>query len=215
MMELQQTNLALNDNEMSRQIESKIIVLATHNKGKLEELKHLLSGTGIEVRTAGDLDVPEPDETGETFEENAILKAKHATEKTGYIAIGDDSGLMIPALGENIPGLRTKEYAYKHGGFPAVFEHLEKILVGQDHYAFFKTVIAVSWPDGHVETFTGTAEGELKFPPIGESGFGYDPIFQIEGSDKRYAQMELHEKNQTCSRAIALRRAIDACLKRD
>lgn len=205
---------ALNDNAAPRQIDAKIIVLATHNAGKLAELKDLLRDHDVGVLDAGDLDIPEPEETGSTFEENAILKARHATELTGFIAIGDDSGLIIPALGDDIPGLRTKAYAMEHGGFPAVFTHLEQVLAGKNHYAYFKTVIAVSWPDGHFETFSGIVEGELKFPPIGDAGFGYDPVFQIHGSDKRYAQMESHEKNQTCSRAVALRRAIAACLER-
>jgi len=159
------------------------IVAATHNKGKLAEIRDLVEPRGIEVVSAGSLGLPEPEETGDTFVANALIKARAATEGSGMIALADDSGLCVVGL-DGAPGIYSARWA-KSGEFaPAmarIVRELEARGAAKPWRAYFISALALAWPDGHVETFEGRVDGELDYPPRGAAGFGYDPMFIPDG----------------------------------
>ena len=173
------------------------IVAATHNKGKLVELRELLGPHGLAVVGAGALGLPEPDETGDTFVANALIKARSAAELSGLIALSDDSGLCVEALG-GAPGIFSARWAI-HGDFHAAMERIRRELEAAGapppHRAHFVSALAICWPDGHVETFEGRVDGDLVFPPRGTAGFGYDPCFQPDGFGRTFGEMTSLEKH--------------------
>lgn len=176
------------------------IVIATHNPGKLIEMRELMEPYGIEVVSAGELGLPEPEETGLTFGENARIKARAACEATGLPAFADDSGLCIEALGGE-PGLYTARWAGPQRDFgmamAKVEEELRKVdaMEPEDRRAFFISALCLAWPDGHVEDFEGVVNGQLVWPPRGDSGHGYDPIFLPDGHDRTFGEMSAEEKH--------------------
>ena len=191
------------------------LVIASHNKGKVRELTALLAPYGIEPVSAADLDLPEPVETGTTFFANAELKARSAADLSGLPALADDSGLCVDALGGD-PGVYTADWAETPTGrdWALAMRKVEDALIakgpdtGRD--AHFVCVLALAWPDGHVEWFEGRAEGSLIWPPRGTVGFGYDPVFVPYGRDRTYAELDPAEKHAISHRADAFRQMVAA-----
>lgn len=173
------------------------LVIASHNQGKIRELRDLLDPLGYELLTAGDLDLPEPEETGLTFEENAALKALAAATGAGMPALADDSGLSVDAL-DGAPGIYSARWAGPAKDFGLAMDLVEQALAKQgngDRAARFVSVICLAWPDGHTELFRGEVAGTIVAPPRGDRGFGYDPIFQPDGHERTFGEMSAEEKH--------------------
>lgn len=179
------------------------IVVASHNAGKLREFADLLGPFGLEARSAKEYGLPEPEETGTTFEENAYIKAFAAAKATGLPALSDDSGLVVDALGGQ-PGVYTANWAELPDGtrdFGMAMRKTEDALqaVGatdpKDRRGRFVAVICLAWPDGHAEYYRGEAEGQLVWPPRGNDGFGYDPVFLPDGQERTFGEMPAAEKH--------------------
>lgn len=189
------------------------LVLATHNPGKVGELVELLAPWGVEVVSAGDLGLPEPEETGETFVDNALLKARAAMAATGLPALADDSGLSVSGLGGR-PGVHTAEWAGTPRDFNRAMRRVQDELGSNpDRRAAFMSTLALVWPDGHEEVFEGKVDGTLVWPPRGDIGWGYDPMFAPEGSARTYGEMPAEEKHATSHRARALAKLVAACFR--
>ena len=190
---------------MSRKLSPGRLVAATHNKGKVVELKDLFEPLGFEVVSAGDLNLDEAEETEFTFEGNALIKARAAAQATGAPALSDDSGLEVTALG-GMPGVHTAIWAGEPRDFYKAMEKVERELQAidaDDRSARFVSCLAVAWPDGHEVTFRGEVEGTLTWPPRGEMGFGYDPVFVPTGFDVTFAELEPAQKHAMSHRAMA------------
>ena len=184
------------------------LVLASHNKGKLKEFENLLVGLVREIKSAGDLRLAEPPEYGTTFLENAKMKAVTAMQACGYPCLADDSGLSVNALNGE-PGVYSADWA----GHPRDFQKAmalvhDKIGDAKDRSAYFTSVLVLAYPDGRVETFEGTVDGTLVWPPRGIEGFGYDPMFLPDGHDKTFGEMSLDEKKALSHRARATEKFI-------
>ena len=183
------------------------LVAATHNPGKAREIEALLDGN-YRIVTAGSLNLPEPDETETTFVGNAMLKARHAAEASGEVALADDSGLSVAAL-DGAPGIFSARWAGPGKDFDLAMKKVEERLEetgSSDRRAWFTSALAVAWPDGPCVVVEGRLDGELVFPPRGDGGHGYDPIFRPEGSDKTFAEMADVEKDAISHRARAFAR---------
>jgi len=178
------------------------IVAATHNAGKLREIADLLRSYGIEAVGAAAIGLPEPEETGATFRDNAILKAEAAARGSGRVALADDSGLSVAALGGE-PGIHSARWAEGASGaardFPAAMARIERELraagAPPPWRAQFVCALALAWPDGRTEVFEGRVGGDLVFPPRGTQGFGYDPIFLPDGQARTFGEMSVEEKH--------------------
>ncbi|WP_333825853.1 RdgB/HAM1 family non-canonical purine NTP pyrophosphatase [Pinisolibacter sp.] len=180
-----------------RRLEGGKIVVATHNKGKLAEIRDLIAPHGIEAVSAGELDLPEPEETGETFEANAAIKALAAATASGLPALADDSGLCVAALGGQ-PGVHSARWAGEDKDFARAMRNIEELLADGgtgDRRAHFVAALCLAWPDGHTETVRGEVHGTLVWPPRGTLGFGYDPIFLPEGETRTFGEMSAGEKH--------------------
>jgi XTP/dITP diphosphohydrolase len=187
-----------------RQLDSRKIIVATHNAGKLAEIRELLAPYGLEAVSAGELGLPEPPETGTTFEENAYTKAFASASATGLPALSDDSGLEVDALGGD-PGVYTADWAEKPDGsgrdFRMAMQKVEDLLreKGATEPARrggrFVAVLCLAWPDGGAEYFRGEVEGTLVWPPRGHRGFGYDPVFKPNGYEQTFGEMNASEKH--------------------
>ena len=184
-----------------RALDGDKIVVASHNKGKLAEIAALLAPFGVEARPAAEYGLPEPEETGTTFEENAYIKAFAAASATGLPALSDDSGLAVDALGGE-PGVYTADWAETGNGrdFLLAMGKVEQLLqekgalAPRDRTGRFVSVLCLAWPDGHAEYFRGHVEGVLVWPPRGQQGFGYDPVFLPEGHERTFGEMSVEEK---------------------
>jgi XTP/dITP diphosphohydrolase len=173
------------------------IVIATHNPGKLAEMRDLLAPYGIEAISAGDLGLPEPEETGTTFAANARIKAASAAQRSGLPAFADDSGLCVEALA-GAPGIYSARWAGPDKDFAAAMAEIERQLdqkKSPDRRACFVAALCLAWPDGHAEDFEGRIDGALVWPPRGGKGFGYDPMFLPEGFDRTFGEMSAEEKH--------------------
>lgn len=174
------------------------IVIATHNAGKLVEMRDLLAPYGIRTLSAAELGLPEPEETGETFAANALIKARAAAQLSHRPAFADDSGLCIEALNGE-PGIHSARYAQDAGGFDRAMQKLEETLtagpVKPPFKAHFGCALALASPEGEAKIFEGQVFGELVFPPRGYLGFGYDPIFRPEGHERTFGEMTREEKH--------------------
>ena len=180
------------------------LVAATHNPGKARELVALLDGR-FEILSAGSLGLPEPDETESTFVGNALLKARHAADLSGRIAIADDSGLSVAAL-DGAPGIFSARWAGPSKDFAAAMEKVEARLIetgSDDRSAWFTSALAVAWPDGASVVVEGIVRGELVFPGRGTNGFGYDPIFVPTGYSQTFGEMDPVAKDAISHRAVA------------
>lgn len=183
------------------------LVAATHNPGKAREIEALLDGH-YTIVTAGELNLPEPDETESTFVGNAMLKARHAAQASGEVALADDSGLSVAAL-DGAPGIYSARWAGPTKDFALAMKKVEQRLeeiASTDRRAWFTSALAVAWPDGPCVVVEGLIDGELVFPPRGDRGFGYDPIFRPEGSALTFGEMDPVEKDALSHRARAFAR---------
>ncbi|MHA6719627.1 RdgB/HAM1 family non-canonical purine NTP pyrophosphatase [Sphingomonas sp. RS6] len=189
------------------------LVIASHNQGKVREIRDLLGPYGIEPVSAGELDLPEPEETGTSFVANAELKALQAADLSGLPALADDSGLCVEALG-NEPGIFSARWAGPGKDFAVAMRKVEDRLAalppGTPRAAHFVCALALAWPDGHVEWFEGRIDGTLVWPPRGTRGFGYDPVFVPEGHDQTFGEMEPVAKHAMSHRAVAFRQLVSA-----
>ncbi len=174
------------------------LVIATHNPGKLIEMRDLLAPYGIAVVSAGELGLPEPDETGATFAANARIKAETAAQAADLPAFSDDSGLVVDAL-DGAPGIFSARWAGPDKDFMQAMERIDALLRerGPDvsRRAHFVSALCVAWPDGHLEEFEARVDGTLVWPPRGTQGFGYDPMFQPDGLAKTFGELSSEEKH--------------------
>ncbi|WP_373492151.1 RdgB/HAM1 family non-canonical purine NTP pyrophosphatase [Parasphingorhabdus sp.] len=198
------------------------LIIASHNLGKVREIRALLEPYGIEPVSAGDLGLPEPDETGATFAENALLKARASAVGADCVALADDSGLCVAAL-DGKPGVYTADWAERQWfeGEPGrdwymAMGKVEGLLAEQgpdvDRSAYFVATLALAWPDGHSEVFEGRVQGNLVWPPRGTLGFGYDPVFQPIGMEQSFAELDPAQKQAMSHRAEAFRKLVASCL---
>ena len=210
---------------MAHRIIAGRIVIATHNPGKLREMRELLAPYGIDAVSAGELNLPEPEETGTSFRGNARIKAKAAADTAALPAFADDSGLAVDALG-GAPGIHSARWAGDDKNFARAMETIDSML--KDHgadrparrKAQFVSALCVAWPDGHLEEFEADVEGSLVWPPRGTAGFGYDPMFLPDSHSRTFGEMTADEKHglppkgQGLShRARAFLKLAAACLK--
>lgn len=196
----------------ARRLEAGRLVIASHNAGKVREIGELVAPFGLDVVSVGALGLPEPEENGATFRDNALIKASAAATATGLPALSDDSGLVVPALG-GAPGVVSADWAGPERDFSRAMQRVEDALQGiSDRRAHFVCVLALAWPDGHHEVFEGTVHGHLVWPPRGSKGFGYDPMFVADGYDLTFGEMEPAEKHRISHRADAFRQLVAACL---
>ncbi len=203
---------------MTRRIGSGSLVIATHNAGKLKEISALLDPYGVKCISAGSLGLPEPPETGTTFVQNALLKARAAAEASGLPALADDSGLSVDAL-DGRPGVYTADWAERQHfeGDPGrdwymamgkVEGMLQQKGADVDRSCAFHCVLALAWPDGEQAVYEGTAPGTLTWPPRGEMGFGYDPVFVPKGREHTFAEIAPEEKHAISHRADAFAKLV-------
>ena len=203
---------------MTRKLGGGKLVIATHNAGKLKEIAALLAPYGLECISAGSLGLPEPDETGRTFVENALLKARAATASSGLPALADDSGLSVAAL-DGRPGVYTADWAERQWfeGEPGrdwymAMGKVEGMLqakgAGTTRDAAFHCVLALAWPDGEHAIYEGQVAGALTWPPRGTMGFGYDPVFVPTGDERTFAELDPEEKHRISHRADAFAKLV-------
>ncbi|MEE8455722.1 MAG: RdgB/HAM1 family non-canonical purine NTP pyrophosphatase [Limibaculum sp.] len=200
---------------MARKFTGEKLVIASHNAGKLAEIAALLAPWDVAVVSAASLGLDEPEETAATFAGNAGLKARAAVDGSGLPALADDSGLCVDAL-DGRPGIHSARWAEVGNGrdFRHAMERLEKALAGEaNRAAHFTTTLALAWPGGHVEYFDGRVDGTLVWPPRGDRGFGYDPVFVPEGHEITFGEMEPEHKHTISHRADAFRQLVDACIE--
>ena len=201
---------------MKRPFTAPKLVVASHNSGKLREIGDLLRPFGVATVSAGDLGLPEPDETELTFEGNARLKARAAVLASGLPALADDSGLAVAAL-DGDPGIYSARWAETpHGrdfghAMQAVWQKLEALGAPEPRRAAFVCALTLAWPDGHDETFLGSCAGRLVWPPRGGEGFGYDPMFVPQGFEITFGEMAPERKHDMSHRADAFRQLVAAC----
>jgi XTP/dITP diphosphohydrolase len=200
------------------------VVIATHNAGKLAEMRDLLAPYGISAQSAGELDLAEPEETGMSFAANAAIKAVAAMQATGLAAFADDSGLVVDALGGE-PGIHSARWAGATKDFRFAMNRIQTLLIEHgaktpdQRHAHFIAALCLVWPDGHMEEFEGRVDGTVTWPPRGNAGFGYDALFLPDGFDRTFGQMSAQEKHGLppngkglSHRARAFVKLADACL---
>lgn len=186
-----------------RKLEPGKLVIASHNPGKVREINDLIAPYGLEAISAGELNLPEPEETEKTFTGNAEIKALSAAKGSGLPALADDSGLCVEAL-KGAPGVLSARWAGPDKDFAKACEKVhEEMGESEDRRAHFVCALCLAWPDGHVEQIEGRVDGEIVWPPRGTNGFGYDPIFQPEGYEITFGEMEPAAKHAISHRARA------------
>lgn len=199
-----------------RKFAGKRLVVATHNQGKLDEIAELLAPFGLEVVSARQLGLTEPDETETTFVGNARIKAHYASKASELPALADDSGIMVDGLG-GAPGVYTADWAMTPTGrdfdqaMRRTWEALEQAQAPLPRGAQFCCTLVLAWPDGHDEVFEGIAPGQVVWPPRGAQGHGYDPIFQPDGHNETFAEMAPVAKNRISHRAAAFGKLVAGC----
>lgn len=205
------------DPQAIRKLAAGKLVIASHNEGKVREIRALLAPYGIEPVSAASLGLPEPDETGTTFIANAELKAMQAADLSGLPALADDSGMCVDALGGD-PGIFSARWAGPSKNFGLAMELVEKNIADKtvpgepapSRDAHFVCALALAWPDGHVEWFEGRVDGILVWPPRGKNGFGYDPMFLPNGHIQTFGEMDADAKHAMSHRADAFRQLVAA-----
>ncbi|MDE0780279.1 MAG: RdgB/HAM1 family non-canonical purine NTP pyrophosphatase [Alphaproteobacteria bacterium] len=199
---------------MTRRFDESKLVIASHNDGKVREIRDLLSPYLITLTSAGALGLPEPEETGTTFAENAALKAHASAASSRLPALADDSGFSVAAL-DGAPGIHAARFAEREDGtrdFEWAMERLHEASKDADNnLAWFTCALALAWPDGHTEIFEGRITGALIWPPRGDRGFGYDPIFVAAGETETFGEVSPEAKHAISHRAIAFQKMIEAC----
>jgi XTP/dITP diphosphohydrolase len=195
---------------MTASLAGETLVIATHNPGKLREIAELIEPFCIDVVSASNLGLPEPEETGATFAENAALKARAAAAGSGHPALADDSGLAVAAL-EGAPGIHSARWAGPSKDFAAAMARIERELdkAGvENRRAAFVCALCLAYPDGRERTFEGRIDGRLTWPPRGDKGFGYDPMFVAEGYEITFGEMDPVEKHKISHRARAFAKLV-------
>jgi XTP/dITP diphosphohydrolase len=196
---------------MPRRFTGGKLVVASHNAGKVREIRDLLSPFNADVLSAGEIGLPEPEETGQSFVANAELKALCASMGANVVALADDSGLCVDGL-NGAPGIYSARWAGPAKDFALAMKKIENALGDNPNKnARFVAALSLAWPDGHCETFEGKVEGTLAFPPRGTHGFGYDPIFIPKGFDITFGEMDPAKKHEMSHRADAFRQLVAAC----
>jgi len=212
-----------------RKLDTKTIVVASHNAGKIREIAELIGPFGFSAKSAAELKFEEPEETGTTFAENAAIKALASARASGLPALSDDSGIIIDAL-DGAPGVYTANWAEREDGsrdFQMAMEKVENALQErgatrpEQRTCRFVSVLCLAWPDGHTEMFRGEVEGTVAWPPRGSEGFGYDPVFQPAGYDITFGEMSSDQKHgwkpgepeALSHRARAFKRFVETCLE--
>ena len=201
---------------MTRRFSGTQLLVATHNKGKLEEIARLLAPFGVVAVSAAEMGLPEPEETETTFVGNARIKAHAAAKATGLPAMSDDSGIEVEALG-NAPGVYTADWAETPTGrdfamaMTKTWAMLEAANAPQPRKARFCCTLVMAWPDGHDEVFAGEMAGQVVWPMRGDQGHGYDPIFQPDGFDITFGEMDRWQKNKISHRARAFQKLVQGC----
>ena len=192
------------------------LVIATHNEGKLREMRELLAPHGIECVSAAELDLPEPEETGVTFVDNAELKARASADLSGLPALADDSGLGVDAL-HGKPGIHSARWGEDETGTRDFGRAMERVwrevdAAGPDagHDAHFVCALSLAWPDGAIESFEGKVHGTLVWPPRGDNGHGYDPMFVAAGDTRTFGEIEPAAKHAVSHRAMAFAKLVEA-----
>lgn len=204
---------------MSRKFSDDILLIATHNAGKLEEMRELLAPFGVSVVGAAEKNLAEPEETEDNFIGNARIKAHAAVKATGLPALSDDSGIEVEAL-NNEPGVYTADWAETPNGRDFVmamtktYDKLEAVNAPHPRRARFCSTLVLAWPDGHDEVFEGKANGSLVWPMRGQIGHGYDPIFMPDGYDITFGEMAFEKKNEISHRADAFAKLVKGCFER-
>jgi len=193
---------------MPRRFVGDRLVIASHNPGKVEEIAALLAPFRINAVAARELGIPEPEETGATFEANAALKARAAAEASGLPALADDSGLVVPALG-GAPGIYSARWAGEAKDFRVAMERVHRELGDKERTALFVAILALASPNGDAELFRGEVEGSLVWPPRGDRGFGYDPMFVPAGGSLTFGEMDPTEKHKISHRARAFAKLVE------
>ena len=189
------------------------IVLASHNAGKLREFSSLLAESGITVVSAGELNLPEPDETADTFTGNAEIKALAAARASGLPALADDSGFCVSALGGQ-PGVYSARWGGPTKDMTVAMERVHREMSEtSDHAASFVAALCLAWPDGETHSVVGECHGQTVWPPRGDHGHGYDPMFAPEGESRTFAEMGEHEKNAISHRGRALTLFLTECVE--
>ena len=197
---------------MTRRFSEDCLIIASHNAGKVREINALLQPFGVTVRSAGELGLPEPEETGNTFTANAMLKAEAAAMAAQLPALSDDSGLAVDAL-DGAPGIYSARWGGPKKDFDAAMRKVEdKLALKDSRAAHFVCALALAWPDGHIETFEGWVHGTLVWPPRGTLGFGYDPMFLPDGRDETFGEMDQEAKHRINHRADAFRKLVNTCI---
>jgi XTP/dITP diphosphohydrolase len=200
-----------------RRLEEDRLLFASHNAGKVEEVRQLIAPYGVEVVSAADLGLPEPEETETTFLGNARIKAHEAARASGLPALADDSGIEVEALG-GAPGVYTADWAKTPNGRDFVqamtrtWNELERLKAPEPRRAAFRATMVLAWPDGREQVFEGAVKGRLVWPMRGALGHGYDPIFVPEGESRTFAEMSAEEKNRISHRARAFAKFTESCL---
>jgi XTP/dITP diphosphohydrolase len=195
---------------MARHFSESKLVIASHNEGKIVEIGALLAPYRVEPLGAATLGLPEPEETEPTFEGNAALKARVAARATGLPALADDSGLVVPALG-GAPGIYSARWAGPRRDFTLAMTRVHDELGDKDNSAAFVSVLALTWPDGGEELFRGEVHGRLSWPPRGDNGFGYDPMFIPDGYSQTFGELPHEVKYAIDHRARAFQKLVAAC----
>ena len=201
---------------MARRLAAARLIVASHNAGKVREIAALLDSLGIEAVGASALGLAEPEETGDTFTANAALKARAAAEASGEPALADDSGLVVPAL-DGAPGIYSARWAGPGKDFRVAMDRIDAELAAREletvgAAAYFVCALSLGWPAGHCETVEGRADGTLTYPPRGQHGFGYDPLFVPDGHGRTFGEMLPEEKQPLTHRARAFEKLAAACL---
>jgi len=197
----------------ARKFEGKEIVFASHNKGKIAEIKTMFASKGINVLSAADFNLESPEETEDTFLGNALIKAKYVAEQTGKPALADDSGFCVEAL-DGAPGVYSADWTETENGrdFVLGMNKVHNLMHGSNNNnAHFTTCLVLCWPDGHYETVDGIVKGAITWPPRGDSGFGYDPMFVPNGYNETFGEMAQEEKNKLSHRANAFKLIFEKC----
>lgn len=203
----------------ARRFDGARLVVASHNAGKVREFGDLVAGHQVAVTAAAELGLPEPEENGATFRANAEIKAHAAASASGLPALADDSGLVVDAL-DGAPGIRSARWAGPEKDFALAMRRVEDglrkagaAIHEQDRRAHFAAALALAWPDGHAEIFEGAVHGTLVWPPRGDGGFGYDPMFVPDGHAVTFGEMAPADKHRISHRADAFRKLVAACFE--
>jgi XTP/dITP diphosphohydrolase len=201
-----------------RRLRERVLVVATHNLGKLEEIERLLVGFHLDLKSTKDLSLTSPKETETSFIGNAKIKAHHAATQTGFPSLADDSGLEVECL-QGAPGVLTADWAETDKGrnfqfaMDRVWDEVNKTTHTKPYKARFVSALVLAWPDGHDETFEGSVQGTLVWPKRGKNGHGFDPMFQPDGYNQTFGEMDRWEKNVISHRGVAFNKLKTNCLE--